>query len=246
MKVLGVIPSRYGSTRFPGKPLIEIDGKSMIQRVYERSVQSRLARVVIATDDQRIYDHVIGFGGEVIMTSADHHTGTDRCVEAYQILGEEFDAVINIQGDEPVLNPKQLDLLAFCFNDESCEIATLAVKVKTEDILFDQSKIKVVLDENKQALYFSRQAIPFQQISESQWLANHTYYKHVGIYGFKTEILNELGKLPPSSLEKAESLEQLRWMQNGYKIQVQITEFDSISVDIPKDIDRVLKILNNS
>lgn len=246
MKVLGVIPSRYGSTRFPGKPLIEIDGKSMIQRVYERSVQSHLARVVVATDDQRIYDHVQGFGGEVIMTSADHHTGTDRCVEAYQLLGEDFDAVINIQGDEPVLNPKQLDLLAFCFNDESCEIATLAVKVKTDDILFDQSKIKVVLDENKQALYFSRQAIPFQQLPEEQWLENHTYYKHVGIYGFKTEILKELGKLSPSSLEKAESLEQLRWMQNGYKIQVQITEFDSISVDTPKDIDRVLKILNNS
>jgi 3-deoxy-manno-octulosonate cytidylyltransferase (CMP-KDO synthetase) len=246
MKVLGVIPSRYGSTRFPGKPLVEIDGKSMIQRVYERSVESHLTRVVVATDDQRIYDHVKDFGGEVIMTSADHHTGTDRCVEAYQLLAEDYDAVINIQGDEPVLNPKQLDLLAFCFNDEDCEIATLAVKVKTDDILFDQSKIKVVLDENKQALYFSRQAIPFQQLPEGQWLENHTYYKHVGIYGFKTEILKAVGKLPPSSLEKAESLEQLRWMQNGYKIQLKITEFDSISVDTPRDIDRVLKILNNS
>lgn len=245
MKVLGIIPSRFASTRFPGKPLIDIDGKSMIQRVYERASASNLSKVVVATDDERIFDHVVGFGGEAIMTASDHHTGTDRCVEAYKLIGEEFDAVINIQGDEPVINPKQLDLLAFCFNDEQCEIATLAVKIKTNDILFDSSKIKVVKDENRQALYFSRHAIPFQQIPENQWLEHHDYYKHVGIYGFKPEVLKVLGKLPPSTLEKAESLEQLRWMQNGYKIQVRITEFDSISVDIPKDIDRVLEILKN-
>ena len=245
MKVIGIIPSRYSSTRFPGKPLVDILGKSMIQRVYECVSASNLSKVVVATDDERIFDHVVGFGGEAIMTAADHHTGTDRCVEAYKLIGEEFDAVINIQGDEPVINPKQLDLLAFCFNDEQCEIATLAVKIKTNDILFDSSKIKVVKDENRQALYFSRHAIPFQQIPEDQWLEHHDYYKHVGIYGFKPEVLKVLGKLPPSTLEKAESLEQLRWMQNGYKIQVRITEFDSISVDIPKDIDRVLEILNN-
>lgn len=246
MKALGIIPSRYGSSRFPGKPLVEIAGKSMIQRVYERSVQSKLTKVVVATDDERIFDHVVGFGGQAVMTSSDHHTGTDRCVEAFNIIGEYYDCVINIQGDEPVINPTQLDLLAFCFNDMNCEIATLATKVKSNDILFDPSKIKVVVDANKQALYFSRFPIPYQQVPEEQWLENHAYLKHVGIYGFRPQVLKLLGKLQPSSLEKAESLEQLRWMQNGYKIQVKITEFDSISVDIPKDIDRVMEILGNS
>ena len=245
MKALGIIPSRFDSSRFPGKPLIEIAGKSMIRHVYERSSQSRLSRIVVATDDQRIFDHVKNFGGEVIMTSSDHLTGTDRCVEAYSMLDVEFDAVINIQGDEPVINPSQLDLLAFCFNDDDCEIATLAVKAKNEDILFDDSKIKVVLDEDKKALYFSRFAIPYQQRPQAEWLENHCYYKHVGIYGFKPSVLKHIGKLPPSSLEKAESLEQLRWMQNGYSIQVRVTEFDSVSVDIPKDVDRVLEIMNN-
>lgn len=246
MKVLGIIPARFGSTRFPGKPLVDIAGKTMIQRVYERSTQSSLDKIIVATDDQNIYDHVRSFGGEVIMTSDDHLTGTDRCLEAYSLLDEEYDVVINIQGDEPVINPTQLDLVAFCFNDDSCDIATLAVKVKKEDILFDDSKIKVVLDADKKALYFSRFPIPYQQKPEDQWLDHHTYYKHVGIYGFKTSVLKHIGKLQATSLEKAESLEQLRWMQNGYSIQVQVTEFDSISVDIPKDIDRVLEIINHS
>jgi len=247
MKILGIIPARFGSTRFPGKPLVEINGKTMIQHVYERSIQCKsLSRVVVATDDERIFSHVKGFGGEVIMTSGEHRSGTDRCVETVKLLNEPYDAVINIQGDEPLINPNQLDLLSFCFNDDNCEIATLAVKVKSNDVLFDSSKIKVVLDSNHKAIYFSRHAIPFQQIAAEQWLANFDYLKHVGIYGFRADILKELGKLPPSSLESAESLEQLRWMENGYQIQVKITDFDSISVDIPSDVDRVIQILSYS
>lgn len=246
MKILGIIPSRYASSRFPGKPLVEIQGKSMIQHVYERSKQSaQLDRVVVATDDQRIFDHVQAFGGEVIMTSGEHHSGTDRCVEAYRSLDEEYDAVINIQGDEPIINPSQLDLLAFCFNDDQCEIATLAVKIKSHDILFDSSKIKVVLDNQQNAIYFSRHPIPYQQRPAEQWLENCTYLKHVGIYGFRSDVLKEVGRLPTSSLELAESLEQLRWMENGYKLYVKITEFDSISVDIPEDVERVLEIMNH-
>ncbi|MEX2596916.1 MAG: 3-deoxy-manno-octulosonate cytidylyltransferase [Salibacteraceae bacterium] len=245
MKILGIIPSRYDSKRFPGKPLIELNGKSMIRRVYEQAAESNLDKVLVATDDSRIYDHVINFGGEAVMTSSDHESGTDRCVEAYGLQEEAFDAVINIQGDEPIIRPSQLNLLAFCFNDDDCEIATLAVKIKTNDILFDSSKIKVVLNYNSDAIYFSRHPIPYQQKPADQWLETHAYYKHVGIYGFRTDILQEVGRLPISSLEQAESLEQLRWMENGYKIQVKLTEFDSISIDIPKDVDRVLDILNH-
>lgn len=217
----------------------------MIQRVYERAKESeQLNRVVVATDDERILNHVHSFGGEAIMTSREHQSGTDRCVEAYSLLGENYDAVINIQGDEPVIKPCQLNLLAFCFNDDDCQIATLAVSIKSNDILFDSSKIKVVLDGNNNAIYFSRHPIPYQQRPAETWLANHNYLKHVGIYGFRTDVLKELGRIPASSLELAESLEQLRWMENGYKIQVKTTEFDSISVDIPTDIYRVLEIIN--
>lgn len=247
MKILGIIPSRYDSTRFPGKPLVDIQGKTMIQRVYERASESeQLDRVVVATDDSRIYDHVIAFGGEAVMTSSIHQSGTDRCVEAYQILNEKYDAVINIQGDEPVIKPCQLNLLAFCFNDDDCEIATLAVKIKTTDILFDSSKIKLVLDSYNNAIYFSRHPIPYQQKPAETWLENHDYLKHVGIYGFRSDILLELGKIPASSLEQAESLEQLRWMENGYKIKVKTTDFDSISVDLPTDLYRVNEILNQA
>lgn len=219
----------------------------MIERVYKRSCESSaITKVVVATDDVRIYDHVKGFGGEVVMTSPEHETGTDRCVEAFQLLDDVYDVVVNIQGDEPVINPAQLDLLGFCFNDERCDIATLAVKIKSNDILFDSSKIKIVMDHDCNGIYFSRHPIPYQRKPADTWLESHDYYKHVGIYGFRTEILKEISKLPMSGLEKAESLEQLRWIENGYKIHVKITEFDSISVDIPKDIERVLEILNPS
>ena len=245
MKTVGIIPSRYDASRFPGKPLVDIMGKTMIQRVYEQAKNCQcLSDLVVATDDQRIFDHVLSFGGKAIMTSSDHLTGTDRCVEALQTMDETYDVVINIQGDEPILNPSQISLLSFCFNDDACQIATLAVPVKTPELLFDPSKIKVVLDHHGRAMYFSRHAIPYQRSAQDEWHLNHRYYKHVGIYAFKTEVLLELGKLPPTDLERAESLEQLRWMENGYSIEVRITEFDSISVDVPEDVDRVCRILN--
>jgi 3-deoxy-manno-octulosonate cytidylyltransferase (CMP-KDO synthetase) len=247
MKILGIIPARFASTRFPGKPLIDILGKSMIQRVYEQSIKSKsLTKVVVATDDQRIFDHVKAFGGNVAMTSNSHSTGTDRCLEAFSIESEKFDAVINIQGDEPAIDPRQLDLLSEVFSDPTCQIATLAMKISSTEILLDPSKIKLVLDSNQNALYFSRQAIPFHSGPQQDWLLDHTYFKHIGIYGFRADVLKEVGTLRPSSLEIAESLEQLRWMENGYKIRVSLTDIESISVDIPKDIDRVISILKRN
>jgi len=244
MKILGVIPARYASTRFPGKPLLELKGKTMIQRVYEQVIKSQtLTKVVVATDDERIFNHVKSFDGEVVMTSSEHQSGTDRCVEVMNSMDESYDAIVNIQGDEPLIHPAQLDLLAFCFNDDDNEIATLAVKIDQVDLLFDPSKAKVVLSNNHEAIYFSRYAIPYQQKPADEWLANHQYYKHVGIYGYRADILKELGKLPTSSLEKAESLEQLRWLENGYRIKVKVTEFDSIAIDTPSDVDRVLALM---
>lgn len=244
MKILGIIPARYGSTRFPGKPLVNIQGKPMIQHVYERArLCKQLSKLVVATDDERIERVVKEFGGNAVMTSQNHVSGTDRCVEVLQKEKEAFDAVINIQGDEPTLNPTQLDLLAFCFNDDQCQIATLAVKLKSPELLFDPSKVKVILDSHQCALYFSRSAIPHQQRPYAEWFANHPYLKHIGVYGFRSSILREIGKLPPSALEQAEGLEQLRWMEHGYKIQVKITEFEAVSVDVPADLDRVALLM---
>ena len=245
MKILGIIPARFDSSRFPGKPLIDILGKSMIQRVYERSrMCASLSDVVVATDDTRIFDHVISFGGKAMMTSKSHQTGTDRCVEIINSVVESYSAVINIQGDEPTIDPRQLELVASCFQNPNCELATLALPIKSEEILFDSSKIKLVIDQAFNAVYFSRQAIPFQQKPQSEWLTHFNYLKHVGIYGYRTDVLNAIGKLPPSSLELAESLEQLTRLESGYKIQVRLTDIDSISVDIPKDVNRVIDILN--
>lgn len=244
MKILGVIPARYASTRFPGKPLLELKGKTMIQHVYEQSKKStQLTRVIVATDDERIFNHVRSFDGEVVMTSSEHQSGTDRCVEVMNSLDETYDAIINIQGDEPLIRPAQLDLLAFCFNDDDNEIATLATKVRQMDLLFDPSKVKVILNTNGDAIYFSRYAIPYQPKPADQWLDSHEYLKHVGIYGYRADILKEIGKIPTSSLEKAESLEQLRWLENGYNIKVKITEFDSIAIDTPDDVERVLALM---
>ncbi|MEZ4720672.1 MAG: 3-deoxy-manno-octulosonate cytidylyltransferase [Flavobacteriales bacterium] len=246
MKVLGIIPARYGSTRFPGKPLIEIQGKSMIQRVYERaSKSSALSKVVVATDDERIYKHVEQFG-HVVMTSSEHPSGTDRCLEAYKNLGEDYDVVINIQGDEPLLDPDQLDMLASCFEAADCQIATLVTTFKSEELLFDSSKVKVIRDQQGNALYFSRQCIPFQQGREKDWMSSYNYLQHVGIYAFRSEVLAEVAKLPQSSLEKAESLEQLRWLDNGYSIRVELCDHNGISVDVPEDLNRVIDLLNKA
>lgn len=239
MKIIGIIPARFASTRFPGKPLILINGKSMIQRVYEQSKRAAsLSEVVVATDDDTIYNHVIGFGGKVVLTSANHQTGTDRCAE---IIGlpefRDYDVAINIQGDEPYIHPEQINQVADCFTGNNVQIATLVKKLEKEDELFSPTVMKVVFTKERKALYFSRTPIPFQRGKEQkEWLNNYTYHKHIGIYAFRTSILSTLSTLPQSGLELAESLEQLRWLENGFDIYVNITEFESHSVDVPEDL----------
>lgn len=246
MKVLGVIPSRFGSTRFPGKPLIDILGKTMIQRVYEQVSKSKiLDQIVVATDDKRIFDHVVDFGGKVILTSKEHATGTDRCNEvAGKMTG--FDVIINIQGDEPLIDAKQIDRLALCFEKDDCHIATLVQQISDESILYDSSRVKVVKTLNDRALYFSRRAIPHQKLENETCSDQHRYWQHIGIYGYRTSVLEIIANLPMSILEKAESLEQLRWLENGFDIYVAETEHDSISVDIPEDLARIEAIIQNA
>lgn len=243
LKITGIIPARYASTRFPGKPLVEIMGKPMIQRVYECAKQSGLLTdVVVATDDKRIQDCVLGFGGKSILTSSEHKTGTDRCAEAAVSLYADFDAVINIQGDEPFIDPQQIDLVAGCFFEPEVEIATLINKVKNTEDLFNPNRIKVVKDLNDFALYFSRSPVPYSRDkAEESWVVNHPYYLHIGIYGFRVHTLLAITKLAQSSLEKAESLEQLRWMENGYKIKTRLTDIESISIDTPEDLNKINK-----
>ncbi len=243
--ILGVIPARYASTRFPGKPLADILGKSMIRRVYEQSVASKsLTKVVVATDDQRIYDHVKDFGGEVIMTAANHPSGTDRCQEALVKAGMNYKYVINIQGDEPFIDPSQIDLLAGILSDGSVELATLMIPVTDSQLLFDKGEVKVVVNTDMEALYFSRMPIPFLKgHPEESWHEHHTYFRHVGLYAYRADILEKITRLQPSLLEKAESLEQLRWLENGFKIKLAITSFDSHCIDSPEDIERALRLL---
>lgn len=245
MKVLGVIPARYGSTRLEGKPLIDLCGKPMIQRVYEQ-VKKSLEYVVVATDDKRIFDAVNAFDGNVVMTSANHNTGTNRCLEAYRIFSEQskidFDVVINIQGDEPLLNPKQLEQLISCFKDKTAEMATLIIPVKENESL--ETGVFVVKDKQMNALYFSRSVIPFiRDADKADWTKSHTYYKHIGMYGFKPNALIEFAELTQTSLELAESLEQNRWLENGKKIKVAITKIHTIGVDTPQDVETVRKLL---
>jgi len=248
MKILGIIPARYASTRFPGKPLTLIDGKPMIRHVYERAIKAKsLTDVYVATDDKRIEDTVLGFGGKVIMTSDKARSGTDRCKEAFEILehqGKPFDVVINIQGDEPYIHPEQIDLTASCFSDPNVNIATLAIKLKSEEELFNPNIIRVVFDMHKNALYFSRNPIPYvRNFEKKDWLEKHSYFKHIGIYAYRSTTLKQITLLETSLLENAESLEQLRWLENGYPIHVEITEFESIAVDTPDDL---LKFLNKT
>ena len=216
MKILGIIPARFASTRFPGKPLIDLAGKTMIQRVYEQAkMASSLTEVVVATDDQRIFDVVELFGGKAIFTSDKHQSGTDRCAEVAEKMSG-FDAVINIQGDEPLINPIQIDLVASCFDNDQTQLATLVKIIKSEEELLNFNTPKVILNKNLEAIYFSRQVIPYlKNIDTKNYLQHHTFYKHVGIYGYKTETLLKIAKLPIGNLEKAEILEQLRWIENG-------------------------------
>lgn len=246
MNIYGVIPARYASTRFPGKPLIDLAGKTMIQRVYEQSKKCSLLKdVIIATDDQRIYDHAISIGANVVMTSVNHTSGTDRCAEALEQLND-CDVIINIQGDEPLINPEQISLLCSCFEDTNTEIATLVKKIDSEETLFNNNTPKVIIDHKSFALYFSRECIPHQRnIDKKDWLKNFTYYQHIGIYGYTSDVLKQITKLKASSLEQAESLEQLRWIENGFKIKTAVTNFDSIAIDCIEDVDRVLEYLKN-
>lgn len=240
MKFIGIIPARYASTRFPAKPLALLGGKTVIQRVYEQ-VAGILDDAYVATDDERIEAAVKAFGGKVVMTSVNHKSGTDRCYEAYTKIGVDFDVIINIQGDEPFIQPSQLETIKTCFNDSSTQIATL-VKPFTADngftALENVNSPKVVLNKNMNALYFSRSIIPYQRNAEKrEWLKNHTYYKHIGLYAYRTDVLKEITALPQSSLELAESLEQLRWLENGYIIKAGITEVETIGIDTPQDLE---------
>jgi 3-deoxy-manno-octulosonate cytidylyltransferase (CMP-KDO synthetase) len=235
MKILGIIPARYGSTRFEGKPLALINGKMMIQRVYEQACKAdRLSEVVVATDDERIYNAVLGFGGKAVMTSTNHKSGTDRCREVVDKVGAGFEAVINIQGDEPYINPLQINQIAELISDKDTPIASLCKPVHDAEELASPNAVKVVFDKNGKALYFSRFAIPYLRNK-----VERTFYKHIGIYAYKTLTLREISALPQSGLELAESLEQLRWLENGYTVRMGVTEFESFSVDVPEDITKI-------
>ena len=243
MKFIGIIPARYQSSRFPGKPLAMIHNKPMIQWVYENALKA-LDQVCVATDDNRIMDGVNSFGGKVIRTLASHQSGTDRCAEAARILDSEmdFDVVINIQGDEPFIKPEQIELLKSCFEDPDVQIATLVKRILSDEEIFNQNRPKVVLDKNKNALYFSRSPIPFIRGAEtSEWIGKSEFWAHIGMYAFKAEVLQQLTRLQQGRLELAESLEQLRWLENGYKIRVAETKTQSIGIDTPEDLEEALK-----
>ena len=242
MQTLGVIPARFASTRFPGKPLVMIDGITMIERVYQQACKSKsLQKVVVATDDDNIYNIVKGFGGNVIMTSTDHPSGTDRCAEVLEKESGKWDMVINIQGDEPFINPLQIDLLASCFSDTAVEIATLIKKINSTAELSNPNTPKVIIDDQFNAIYFSRQPIPYLKgIPFEKWQEQAVFYKHIGIYAYKSEILAKLVRLPLGKLEKAESLEQLRWLEQGFIIRTAVTEIETIAIDTPDDLARIL------
>lgn len=243
MKFIGIIPARLESSRFPGKPLHLICGKSMIQRVYEQcKLAGILDDVVVATDDERIVQHVKSFGGNVVLTSASHKCGTERCNEAIGILNTNRiycneDVVINIQGDEPLINPLQITLVSSCFKKQGVEIATLAKKISNSADVLNPNTIKVVFNNFNEAIYFSRSPIPYQRgVKENEWINSGNYYKHIGIYAYKIGMLKKVIMFPPSMLEMSESLEQLRWLENGITINIAVTDHDSHSVDVPDDI----------
>jgi 3-deoxy-manno-octulosonate cytidylyltransferase (CMP-KDO synthetase) len=243
----GIIPSRYASSRFPGKPLALVGNRPMIQRVYEQACKS-LDLVYVATDDKRIFEAVLNFGGKAIMTSPDHQSGTDRCAEAVTLITGETgispDVVINIQGDEPFIKPEQIELLKQCFTSESVEIATLIRKVAEGEDIFNPNQPKVIITSESNALYFSRAAIPYIRDTEiSKWSGKHVYYKHIGLYAYRTETLKKITLLPRSPLEISESLEQNRWLENGFNIRTAITIWESIGIDTPDDLEKAKLLL---
>jgi 3-deoxy-manno-octulosonate cytidylyltransferase (CMP-KDO synthetase) len=268
MKVLGVIPARYASTRFPGKPLIDIKGKTMIQRVYEQAQKAKsLSKVVVATDDVRIFEHVQSFGGEVVMTADTHQSGTDRCAEVIDKVNSDmiinslgtnnpvtfysfnpkkekltFDAVVNIQGDEPFIDPSQIDkVVEILKNTEGgYSIATLAIRLHNLADIQNPNIVKVVFDDKGRAIYFSRSPIPYlRHIPQEEWHISYEFYKHIGLYAYKKSVLREIAQLPPSRLEQLEALEQLRWLENGCAIGVGVTEIGTIGIDTPEDLEKI-------
>jgi 3-deoxy-manno-octulosonate cytidylyltransferase (CMP-KDO synthetase) len=262
LKVLGIIPARYSSTRFPGKPLVDIKGKSMIQRVYEQAKKAKsLAHVVVATDDERIFEHVKNFGGEVMMTAAEHQSGTDRCAEVAALLNMDvliashthtrqfafdaqrtlpFDAVVNIQGDEPFIDPMQIEKVIEILRGGIFPIATLAKAIDNQEDILNPNVVKAVFAVNGRALYFSRSQIPnLRNVSQTDWAKQGEIYKHIGLYAYKMQTLQEIARLAPSHLEQLESLEQLRWLENGYSIGVGKTDLETIGIDTPEDLKKI-------
>lgn len=242
-KFIGIIPARYASSRFPGKPLANLGGKTVIERVYDQ-VAKVLVNIYVATDDNRIYDAVKSFGGNVVMTRSDHKSGTDRIEEAYNKIGKDFPVVINIQGDEPFIHPEQIESVMRCFDDPNTQIATLGKRFESIEAVENVNSPKIVVDNNGYAMYFSRSVIPFVRgIDKQDWLSHYPFLKHLGLYAYRAEVLKAVTALPQSSLEKAESLEQLRWLQNGYKIKVAETQFETVGIDTPDDLKRAEQLL---
>ncbi len=246
MKVLGIIPSRYASTRFPGKPLALIKGKTMIRRVCEQAWKSKLDAVVVATDDIRIADEVMGFGGRYVLTGPNHPSGTDRCREALELIENQYDAVVNIQGDEPFIDPHQIDLLIDLISQDDVQLASLVRKIDDEDALFSPNTVKVVMDREGRALYFSRSPIPFlRNVDKQQWLKEGCFYQHIGIYAYKSDTLRQIAAMQPSALERSESLEQLRWLENGLSIRMAVTDSENVSIDTPDDLVKAEQFAQN-
>ncbi len=249
MKFLGIIPARYASTRFPAKPLAMLGGMTVIERVY-RQVSQLMDDVVVATDDERIETAVKAFGGNVVMTSTEHRSGTDRCYEALRKMGEDqYDVVINIQGDEPFIQRSQIEAVMSCFDEENTDIATLVkpfAESDGEDALFNPNSPKVVVSTRMEAMYFSRSVIPYMRgVERGTWLKHHTFYKHIGLYAYRSRVLAEITSLPQTPLELAESLEQLRWLENGYTIKVRTTDVETIGIDTPEDLQRAEEYLKS-
>lgn len=250
MKFLALIPARYASTRFPGKPLAKLGGKYIIQRVYER-VSELFDEAYVATDDDRIFEAVRAFGGKVIMTRADHKSGTDRCWEAVSTLGQDkYDVVVNIQGDEPFIHPAQIESIKRCFDDSETQIATLVKPFGSDaplSVLENPNSPKVVLSRDMKALYFSRSVIPYVRgLDKAEWAKNQVFYKHIGMYAYRTAVLKEITALKQSTLEKAESLEQLRWLENGYTIKVGVTDIETVGIDTLEDLQRAEMFLKET
>jgi 3-deoxy-manno-octulosonate cytidylyltransferase (CMP-KDO synthetase) len=248
MNFIGIIPARYNSSRFPGKPIALLNGKPIVQWVYENA-QKALDLVVVATDDSRIFKAVESFGGKVIITSSDHVSGTDRCAEAASKLSKtfQFDVVINIQGDEPFVRPEQIESLKNCFDEIDTEISTLIKPITDQSEISNTNRPKVVIGKNREALYFSRSPIPFiRGIEQEEWINQTTFFSHLGLYAYRYDILTELTKLPLGILEKAESLEQLRWLENGFRIKTAQTPFENIGIDTPEDLENAKKLMGLS